>query len=242
VLLTCVPPSAVRAEGAALEAARALAGADRDPAAIDRARDRLEEGIRESGVERADPMLLIEASRVWYLYGELRATETETKIAAFERGRVLGEEAARRAPSEPLAHLWHGINLGRWAELRGVLRSMVAVRTVKREVAETIRLAPDLPDAQAFAGGVAGHLPRFLGGDDAVAEQHLRRALALDPRRTGFRLELATFLAERNRTDEARRELLAVVDEKAPSDRLFAVLRDRPRARRLLAEIDAAAR
>ncbi|MGH7805067.1 MAG: tetratricopeptide repeat protein [Candidatus Binatia bacterium] len=238
-LLTSLAGPPGRADEPAIEEARRILGeAVRDPSAIERARDHLEGTIRGSGAERADPPTLIELSRLWYLHGELRAPAGETRIAAFDRGRTLGETAVRRAPRDAYAHLWYAVNLARWAEERGILRSILELSTVKGEVDETLRLAPDLPDAHVFAGGLARHLPGFLGGDQARAEEHFRRAVALDPRRTRFRLELAELLIELERPDEARIELLRLVGEATPSDPLFAALHDRPRARRLLAELD----
>ena len=224
------------------EARQMLDEADRDPSAIERARDHLERAVAGGGAERADPAIVIELSRLWYLHGELRATDGETRLAAFDRGRGLGETAVRRAPQDARAHLWYAINLGRFAEERGILGAVFELRRVKHEVAEALRLAPDLPDAHVFAGGLARHLPGFMGGDPARAEEHFRRAVALDPRRTRFHLELAEFLLEADRIDEARAELRRVLDEREPSDRLFTTLHDRPRAEKRLAELGDSAR
>ena len=241
-LLAALVRVAAQAQEAPIEEARRILDtADRDPPAIDRARDLLEASMSGSGAEGADPAIVTELSRIWYLFGELRTPAGEASIAAFDRGRTLGEVAVRRAPKDANAHLWYAINLGRWAEERGILRSILELSTVKREVAEMLRLAPDLPDAHVFAGGLARNLPGFLGGDQSRAEEHYRRAVALDPHRTRFHLELAELLIEAERLDEARGELRQVLAEAAPSDRVFTALYDRPRAKKRLAELDAAA-
>ena len=240
LLLAAVVP-ATAGDDALGEARTILAGADRDPPAIERARDLLERAVAPKGLARADPPLLIELAKTWYLYGELRTSENAEMIAAFGRGRVVGQQAALRAPADANAHLWYAINLARWAQERGILRSVLEIGTIKHEVAEVLRLEPDLPDAHVFAATLAKDLPRFLGGDRAEAEKHYRRAVDLDPRRSRFRLELAEYLIENARPEEARRHVEAVLAETAPSDPLFAALRDRPRAQQLLAELSARA-
>ena len=229
--------AAVAGEDALADAGALLALADRDPPAIERARDRLEAELRPRGLAGADPPLLIELSRIWYLHGELRAAANAEKVASFERGKLVGEEAVRRVPGDARAHLWYAINLGRWAEERGLFRSMLALRTLREEAAETLRLDPGLADAHVFAGALAANLPGLAGGDSERAEAHFRRAVELDPRRSRFRLELAQFLIGNDRIEEARPHLAAVLAESQPSDPIFAALRDRPAARRLLGDL-----
>jgi len=56
----------------------------------------------------------------------------------------------------------------------------------------------------------------------------------VDGRFTGLRVGLARTLIKRGRIPEARRELQAVLDEKAPSNPADWTLKDSPEARRLL--------
>jgi Tfp pilus assembly protein PilF len=79
----------------------------------------------------------------------------------------------------------------------------------------------------------------MFGGDVPRAEGYLRKALSLDPHFTRARVELARCLIFEGRYDEARRELKGVIDERQPSYVADWVVRHKPTAERLLAEIRA---
>jgi len=65
------------------------------------------------------------------------------------------------------------------------------------------------------------------------------RALARDPRASGMRVGLARTLVDKGRPNDARAELLRVLDEKAPSNLADWTLRDAPDARKLLESLPA---
>ena len=87
----------------------------------------------------------------------------------------------------------------------------------------------DPPADQPIVLDVLGDVPR--------AEGYLRKATALDPHFTRARVELARCLIEQRRYAEARTELARVIDERQPSYPADWVLRHKPHAERLLAEI-----
>ena len=61
-------------------------------------------------------------------------------------------------------------------------------------------------------------MPGVFGGNLDRAEQMFRRGLEQDPRFTGLRVGLGKTLVKKGRFAEARRELQAVLDEKAPTN------------------------
>src|SRR3989304_1971866 len=128
LLALLVPPA--RGE-TPVEAARALvARYHEDRAVLDRARDVLEAALqRERQVET-----LVALSYVYFLQGDVRATTTEAKLAAYDRGRELGRRAIELAPKSHDAHLWYAINTGRWGQTKGVLRSLFLLPTVREEI------------------------------------------------------------------------------------------------------------
>jgi len=77
-------------------------------------------------------------------------------------------------------------------------------------------------------------VPGLFGGDLEKSERLVRTGLEVDGRFTGLRVGLARTLIKRGRIPEARRELHAVLDEKAPSNPADWTLKDSPEARRLL--------
>jgi hypothetical protein len=224
---------------APVDTARALLHDFRaDPARIDRARDLLEAAVSRD--EAVDTRTLVTLSRAWFLYGENRATTEEARLTAYDRGRVVAERAIARAPGDAEAHLWSAINLGSWAHVKGLVRSLLTLQTIRREVDTVLRLAPDNVEAHAMAGSLDREVPPILGGDKAKAEAHFKTARKLAPHLTGVRLELAKLYIKMDRPAEARQELQGVLDEAAPADRSRWELTELPQARDLLRSLGTA--
>ena len=222
------------APGDAVEAARALLAAwHEDPARIDHARARLEAA---SGVE-ATAETLVELSRAWFLTGDFRAHADGERVAAYERGASAARRAIAADPRDDRARLWAAINTGRLAELRGVVRAVALVSTLREESEMVLRLNPSSVDGLILAGGLAAAVPGFMGGDRTRAERLFKRALSADPRQTGGRLELARLYVATRRWSDAWRELQRIVDERAPTDLPRWTMSDLPSARAMLAEL-----
>jgi tetratricopeptide (TPR) repeat protein len=216
------------------ESARALvARYHEDPAVIDRARDQLEAALNRD--RQVDTMVML--SFVHFLYGDVRATTTEDKLAAYDRGRELGKRAVELAPRNPEAHVWYGINTGRWGLTKGVMRSLFLLPTVRQEVDATLALDPKNLRALTLSGNVFLEVPGLFGGDRDKAEEQFRKALAIDPHFTVARVDLARVLIAKGRYADARQELQRVIDERAPNSLADWTVKDLPRARQLLASI-----
>jgi tetratricopeptide (TPR) repeat protein len=194
--------------------------------------------VLTAAVQRDEPpAALILLARTWFLIGEIHARTDAERLAAYEQGRDAGRRAVAAAPQRADAHLWYAINLGRWAEARGVLRAAMALSAVKEEVDLVLRLDPRSVEDHALAGSLAAELPGFLGGSLRRAEEEFRRALELDPRRASVRVELAGLYVETKRYADARRELRRALEEPAPSDLPYWTIRMLPRAQSLLESI-----
>ena len=230
--LMVAPPIVVAQTPA--ESARALvARYHEDPTAIDRARDLLEAALARD--RQADTLVAL--SYVHFLYGDVRATTTEEKLAAYERGREIGQRAVELAPRNPEAHVWYGINAGRWGLTKGVMRSLFLLPTVREQVDATLALDPRNLRALALSGNVFLEVPALFGGDRDRAEQQFRRALEIDPHFTVARVDLARVLIAKSQLADARRELQRVIDERAPNSIADWTVKDLPRARQLLESI-----
>jgi len=214
-----------------VESARALvARYHEDPVRINRARDLLEAALaRDSQV---DTMVML--AYVHFLYGDVRATTADDKLAAYDRGREIAKRAVELAPKNPEAHVWYGINAGRWGLTKGVMRSLFLLPTVRQEVDTTLELDPKNLRALALSGNVFLEVPGLFGGDRAKAEQQFRKALEIDPHFTVARVDLARVLIASSRYADARQELQRVVDERAPNSIADWTAKDLPRARQLL--------
>ncbi len=224
------PPS-----GPVLEAWKDVTTFHEDLARIDRARDLLEAQVaRQPTLEAL--LLLAWAHLIWADY---RAPTIEAKLASYERGRDVAKRAIDMAPRNPEAHLWYAANLGRWAITKGKLRAAFLLSTLKQEVQTVLDIDPNHVPGLSLAGSLYLEIPGMFGGDVPRAEGYQRKALSLDPHFTRARLELARCLIELGRYDEARAELKRVIDERQPSYIADWVMRHRPTAERLLAEIRA---
>ena len=216
------------------ESARALvARYHEDPTVIDRARDLLEAALARD--RQVDTLVML--SFVHFLYGDVRATTTEDKLAAYDRGREIGKRAVELAPRNPEAHVWYGINTGRWGLTKGVMRSLFLLATVRQEVDATLALDPKNLRALALSGNVFLEVPALFGGDRDRAEQQFRKALEIDPHFTVARVDLARVLIAKGRYADARQELQRVIDERTPNSIADWTVKDLPRARQLLASI-----
>src|SRR2546425_2332280 len=89
-----------------VEAARALvARYHEDATALDRARDLLDAALTKD--RQVETMVTL--SYVQFLLGDVRATTSDEKLAAYDRGRELGKRAVELAPKSHDAHLWYAI-------------------------------------------------------------------------------------------------------------------------------------
>lgn len=206
-----------------------------NPARLDAVRD----GLTRAAREEPDPETWIALARVCFIWGDVRATTTEQKLAAYAEGREAARRAVELAPRAPLAHLFFGINTGRWGQTKGVVRSLFLLPEVREAIRQTLALDPTLPAAYALAGNVDYEVPAIFGGSLERAEGHFRKGLGVDPRFTALRVGLAKVLRRQGRLAEARRELRAVLDETAPTNPAEWSIRDAPEARALLGALGA---
>jgi len=229
-LLSAVPVAAQTP----VEAARTLvAKYHENPANIDKARDPLEAALTKD----RQPDTLVMLSYVYFLVGDVRAQSSEDKLAAYDKGREAGKRAVELAPKNPEAHVWYGINTGRWGQTKGIMRSLFLLPTVREEIDATLALDPRNLRALALQGNVFFEVPRIAGGDRDKAEASFRKALEIDPHFTNARIDLARVLIASGRNADARAELQKVLDDKTPQNIADWTVKDAPRARQLLESI-----
>lgn len=231
VLLAALLTAAAAEAQTPVDSARALVQRYHlDATALDRARDLLESALaRDSEVET-----MIMLSYVHFLWADTRATSAEDKLAAYERGRRLGERAIELAPRNVEAHLWYAINTGRWGQTKGIMRSLFLLPTMWQEIETILALDERSARGHSLAGNVYLEVPRLVGGDRAKAEAHFKKGLEIDPRFTVLRVDLARLYIADGRHAEARQELRRVLDERAPRIVADWTVKDVPRARALL--------
>jgi hypothetical protein len=200
-----------------------------EPARLAAIRQGLEEALRTDS--HVDNHLAL--AQVCFMAGDVLAATREDKLAAYARGRQAGERAVELSPRNPAAHFWYAVNTARWGQVNGVLRSLVLLPTVWREIDVVLELDPGFTGAYLLAGTVSYEVPELFGGGMAPAEEMFRKGLARDPRFTALRVGLAKVERRRGRLAEARRELEAVLAETRPRNLADWTMKDVPEARAL---------
>jgi tetratricopeptide (TPR) repeat protein len=201
-----------------------------DPARL----DTLREGLERAAAADPHAENLVAVALISYMWGDVRARTRDDKLAAYDRGRQAARQAVEAEPRNVVARFWLATNTARWGQANGVIRSLFLLPDVQREIRTILDIDPRFTPVYALAGNVYYEVPGLFGGDLAKAEEMFRTGLAQDPRYTLMRVGLGKTLIKRGRRDEARRELTAVLEERAPRNPADWTVKDVPEARRLL--------
>jgi tetratricopeptide (TPR) repeat protein len=199
--------------------------------------DRLKAALERAAETDPDIDTLLALAQVCFIYGDVRALTEEEKLAAYDRGRQAAKRAIELAPKSAPARFWYGTNTGRWGQTKGIMRSLFLLPTVKDAMQTALTLDPGYAPAYALGGSIYYEVPVYAGGDLNRSEAMFRKGLEIDPRYTNMRLGLARTLLKKGRTADARRELEAVLGEKAPSNPADWTMKDVPQAKALLDEM-----
>lgn len=167
------------------------------------------------------------------------ARERTVRLAHFEKGQRLGEQAVALDDRSPDAHFSLFCNLGEVMRIDGEMSvaSVMGFRRMMRELDRTLELAPDHLDALSARGTFLVRLPVVLGGNPDTGEQLLRHVIAREPQAVNARLSLAKSYCGRGRHGEAvvlASEALTLAEAQHRDDFI-------PEARRVVAQLHAAA-
>ncbi len=199
--------------------------------------DELRTALEQAAQQNADLDTLLALSQVCFMYGDVRAKTPEEKLESYDRGRQAAKRAIELAPKSAPARFWYGTNTGRWGQTKGIMRSLFLLPTVKGAMETALELDPGYAPAYALGGSIYYEVPGFAGGDLDRSETLFRKGLDLDPHYTNMRVGLARTLSKKGRVADARREALAVLEEKAQSNPADWIVKDVPQAKALLDQI-----
>jgi len=230
ILVFLLVPTPTLAQPPIEEAKALIVDYHTDLTRLDRARDLMEKFLKTD--PQVEGMILL--SRIYFIWGDVRAASAEEKLQAYERGREVGKRAVELAPKNADAHFWYATNTGRFGQTKGVLRSLFLLPTIREELEIIFELNPKHLGAHALAGNVELAIP---WGNLEKAEEYFRKGLKLDPHYTAIRVDLARLLIKRGKHDEARKELRRVLNEKEPSNFADWTVKDTKRARELIESI-----
>ena len=125
------------------------------------------------------------------------APTKESRLAAYREGLQFAERAVAADDRNADAHFAVFANRGRIMLAEGATVNPINLLRVNGELERALELNPDHADALAAKGGLYRQLPWLLGGSLDKAEACLNRAIALDPKAVGARIELAQIYRDR---------------------------------------------
>ncbi len=164
-----------------------------------------------------------DAETLWRLCrAKIRLGETFKKKA----DRLAGYDAAKRDCEKSIelssgtadAHFWLGVGLGRWAESKGMMKALFALKTIKKEMAATLALDPMHGGAHHVLAEILWQVPGIAGGDKKKALKEFERAVELSPTHSANYQPLAEAYLHFDRKEDAIKTLRAVLELKEPAD------------------------
>ena len=133
------------------------------------------------------------------------AQDKTRRVAHFEKGRALAEQAVVLDDRTADAHFALFCNLGELMRVDGELNvtSIWGFRRMMKELDRTLELSPDHLDALSAKGTFLVRLPSMLGGDRGKGEKLLQYVLQKEPQSINARLSLAKSYCADGRHNEA---------------------------------------
>ncbi len=134
-----------------------------------------------------------------------QASDAE-EVKLLEQGIDAGKKAVAIAPNRVEGHFWLGANYGLLAEARGLLRGLLLVDAVRREMETVMRLDPDYEQGggERILARLYYRAPFFKGGDKRRSIRMLEDSLKRYPENSLALLYLADSYWAVGRRAEAR--------------------------------------
>ena len=133
------------------------------------------------------------------------ASGRATRVALYEKGQSLGEQAVAADEKSADAHFALFCNLGELMRIDGEMSvsSVFGFRRMMKELNRALELKPDHLDALSARGTLLVRLPSLLGGDPETGEQLLRHVIQQEPEAVNARISLAKSYCKRGRHQDA---------------------------------------
>ena len=156
------------------------------------------------------------------------------RIAAYREGFDLAQRAVAADDRNADAHFAIFANHGRLLLEEGTVPNPFNLVEVNRELDRALQLNPNHVDALIAKGGLYRQLPWMLGGSLKKAEACLTRAIELDPKAVGGRIELAATYRDMGKSERS----VPLLEKAIEVAEQVGKYRHLAEARALLAEIE----
>lgn len=194
-----------------------------DLSSVKNAAEMAAKALREAETAETKYDALILKSRAVYFQGN-SMTEQDAKLALYQDGMNATAEAKKLMPAAADAFFFYAVNLGAWANTKGVMASLGRAPELKQNLADAMARKTKAGAPGETIDGYGPHrvkgrmllkLPGFAGGNKLESAKELRIALAGDPSyviNTNFLVETLRELGEAEQA-EAIRLLKGVVNK-----------------------------
>lgn len=189
--------------------------------------------------EPSSAELLVKVASTYFDLGDDLLTEKAQRQAAYEEGAKAAQKAFELDDTNADAYFFRAVNLGNAARLQGATSGALVVNELKSCLERAIELNPKHAQALQMMGGMLLELPWFLGGSEKKAQEYLERAIAADGNYVNARIVVAKLYTKQGRTEDARKQLTAVIQAERPHYRYTWERKYKPEAERLLKELKA---
>ena len=134
---------------------------------------------------------------------------SDAKDAAYDAGMAAARTAIAAAPDKPEGHFWLAANMGGYAQDHGIRGGLKYRGDIRDELEKVLTLDKGFQEGSAdrALGRWYFQVPGLFGGSKRKSEEHLRAALAYNPRSIVTRLFLAETLEALDRPNDAIAEL-----------------------------------
>lgn len=192
--------------------------------------------------ERAYDYLLLS---YYYKGAFVVRTKADQKLA-YLKGKQLGEEAIKKYPNNKAILLWYIANFSKYGEAKGVVSSAKEglADKVKHFAEKLLKMDSTYADGSPhkIIGVINYKVPNIpfiiTWPSKKVAEYHLKKALAVNPKSISNLYFYAEFLTEMKRNAEAKLLLNRVINSKPRLDAIIEDLYDINQAKKLLEKIE----
>ena len=191
-----------------------------------------------SGADQSDdPDQLLHLASMYLDLGYGGYVDPEKKLASFQEGARLAKKALEQEETSANAHFLYAANLGKAAQLQGLITVALTLQTLKSHVNRVLELDQEHAPAHHMLGRMYEELPWFLGGDPEAAGKHLKKSISLDARYAPGRLDLGKWYLKHGRSQEAAKEFIRVLETPPLKKRWIWKRIHRPQAQILLRQI-----
>lgn len=180
-------------------------------------------------LDSADSQALWRLGRYYYEAGTVLKVK-KVRLSNLYQARTLLERSVRLNETDHEAHFFLGATLGRIGQVRGKMKSLFLIKSIKHSFRRSLELDCRYVRTLGGLGTLYDELPGLVGGNQAKAISYFDQAIAIDSNYTYAYVALSRIYVSEDREEPARSLLMRVVSTSNPTYPADYWLQDRPAA------------